>query len=98
MEVTALTALVTRDVAIVENTFGTIATASTAMIASTPIISIKLKPDSSRLRQLNLWLGDVFMGILLVENTIGVFVRGELSYSRIIWSSCWDGGGFSWNC
>src|SRR5881227_2085137 len=38
-------ALVTRDEAMVEKTLGTITTARMAMMASTPIISTKLKPD-----------------------------------------------------
>jgi hypothetical protein len=42
------TALVTRDEAMVENTFGTITTARIAMIARTPIISTKLNPDRRR--------------------------------------------------
>ncbi len=44
MEFTEPTALVTRDEAIVENTLGTITTARMAMMASTPIISTRLKP------------------------------------------------------
>src|SRR5512147_2264678 len=39
------TAAVTRDDAIVEKTFGTMTTARIAMMARTPIISTKLKPD-----------------------------------------------------
>jgi hypothetical protein len=45
IELTDPTALVMRDDAIVEKTFGTITTARMAMIASTPIISTKLKPE-----------------------------------------------------
>jgi hypothetical protein len=72
----ALTALVTRDVAMVEKTFGTMATARTAMIASTPIISIKLKPDSLRWRKA-LGPKDIFMGINLAENAGAKIIARE---------------------